>query len=132
MQSLFTIAIKNRFLDKAKPNDAPNLDKIATKMYCKPFQLSSIEDDNLVSILFDLGLDYVNKDRDETLGKYISAIQEKVNKIYGKESSYAKIWDEYRNKLKTLCDIKDKVNKGGFLDNGRWVFYDFGDSMDNC
>ncbi len=56
---LFSIAVKCRKADGDANNDkAPDLDQVAVKTYCKQFQFSSIEHDDLAKTVFELSNDY--------------------------------------------------------------------------
>lgn len=144
---LFSIAIKNRYPKEGAgnwPQDGRvDLDWIATKMYCKPFQFSSIEEDGLAQAVFELSQDYgiqnpsgsvENKihEAETTLDGYIDAMQTRFSMLYNKDSSLAKNWEKYSRKLRTMYSIQNEANAGGFLNNNKWVFYDFKDGMDKC
>lgn len=141
---LFSITVKCRSPEDDEKPPKPyekslDLNKVAVKMYCKPFYFSSIEGEELIHAVFELGKDYETeyqegdeklkvRNHEENLHSYVVGVEERLGKIYGEKSDLVSQWQNYGKYLKKMFDIP--ANRWGFLnENGQWVLYDFKDGM---
>ena len=77
-EPLFSIAVKCRKADGDKSNSKdPDLEQTAVKMYCKQFQFSSIEHDDLAKAVFELSNDF----SESYLTKYDERTWENLKKM---------------------------------------------------
>lgn len=132
-EPLFSIAVKCRKAAGDTHNSkAPDLEQVAIKMYCKQFQFSSIEHDDLAKAVFELSNDYSElyltgydkekpiRDPEKTLEAYIHSMKIQLQNYKGENSSIVRNWMRYVQKLETLFDIKDCANKWGALGDDGW------------
>lgn len=118
-QPLFSIAIKCRGPKGDKGhNQAPDLNFVAVKTFCKQFQFSSIEDDELAKAVFQLSSDYSEKclvDKEtaaaicppeESLEAYTGSIGRQLEQLYGKDSNITAGWTQYAQELCALFQIR--------------------------
>lgn len=129
----FSISVKCRpQSEDTKQALTPDIDEVAVKMYCKQFQFSSIEEDNLANAVFDMSSDYEERIHiwgkddlcpirpcEHSLDEYIKETQIYLDTRYGDKSSIAVGWGKYSKRLRTLFDMKP--NKWGYLaSKGKW------------
>ena len=110
-------------------------------MYCKPFYFSSIEEEELIHSVFEMGWDYTTMYQEDieqsqehvckpekNLHEYVIAVKERLTKIFGEKSNLVIQWEEYSKHLEEMFDIP--ANRWGFWsERGQWVLFDFKDGM---
>ena len=146
---LFSIAVKCRSPEDDEKPPKPyskllDLNKVAVKMYCKPFYFSSIEEEELIHAVFEMGQDYeteyqedIGQPKEEVckpendLHEYVIAVKVRLTKIFGEKSNLVVRWEEYSKRLEEMFDIP--ANRWGFWsERGQWVLFDFKDGMEKA
>lgn len=101
----FQIIIKRR--------GAGNTKDPATEMFRKQFWFSSIEDDELADVVFDLSNDFEDckkqdpkKQESISLNEYLEEMHTMLDKQYGQGSNVSKIWGRYKELLKKVTNVK--------------------------
>lgn len=134
-EPLFSISVKCRKAAEDKDNSKdPDLEQVAIKMCCKQFQFSSIEHDDLARAVFELSNDYSESylarygekntrqihAPEKTLQEYIQFMESQLRSYKGPNSSIARNWNQYAQKLEPLFDIKGLANKWGARGDEGW------------